>query len=120
MPRKIEPEEISSIHRRLDELVSGDQAIKKKIIRDFLEFFPSALLDFEKAKNNTDSLEMIKIAHSLKSTVSFLGISKVFLLAKVLEELLVSQEREYGSVFMELTEELERLKEFFLSYIGEK
>ncbi len=59
----------------LEQLSGGDKSFEKQIMQQFLEQAPVELSELEKAINDTAFDKIRQVAHSLKSTVGYMGLA---------------------------------------------
>ena len=119
MAHELAPEEKEEIVRRINEWSDGDRPFRDKTLSDFLDFYPKMIQTFKEYRETGDLQGMIRAAHSLKSTLSFLGATSVFLSAKETEEALIANDPRYHVSFEALTAQLNLLGSYLRSIIEE-
>jgi HPt (histidine-containing phosphotransfer) domain-containing protein len=112
MDKKIDSEEAARIQARISDWTAGDFSFRDRIIREFLAFYPEAFLEFESYERTGDFIGMAKVAHSLKSTVSFMGSERAFMSTKALEDSLTEQDATYAERLLETKENIRQLGDF--------
>lgn len=59
----------------LKELSAGDKKFEKEIIEQFIKVVPQEIESLKKAIDNRDFRQIYQVAHSMKSSVSYLGLT---------------------------------------------
>lgn len=113
------PEEQEEILRRINEWSDGDRLFRDKTLEQFLDFYPKAVQTYLECRENRDLQGMIHAAHSLKSTISFLGAASAFLSAQATEEALTKHDPRAHALFEALTAQLNLLGLYLGSIIKE-
>ncbi len=119
MANGLTPEEKVEIIRRMNEWSDGDRLFRDKTVADFLDFYPKTIQTYLECRGRGDTQGMIRAAHSLKSTLSFLGTTSVFLSAQATEEALIEHDPRSHALFEALTAQLNLLSLYLGSIIKE-
>ena len=96
------------------ERVDGDLEFLKELVNIFKEDYPKKLADLSMGIREKDFKTIMETAHSIKSASGNLGLTRIYQLSFEMEKR--GMEREPKGMkgnYMELLEELEKLKNLF-------